>query len=138
MNTMTIGKVAKTVGVGVETIRFYERKGLIPEPRRGSSGYREYTEDAISRVGFIRRAKELGFTLREINDLLSLRVDPKTTCRDVKRRAEAKIHDIEDKIETLGRMKEALRRLATNCRDRRPAGDCPILEALGDRSSWMI
>jgi len=83
MESMTIGKLAKRAGVGVETIRFYERKGLLPEPPRRYSGYREYPESAIDRVRFIRRAKELGFTLKEIGELLELRIRPGTTCRQM-------------------------------------------------------
>jgi MerR family mercuric resistance operon transcriptional regulator len=131
---MTIGKLANRAGVGVETIRFYERRGLIPEPPRRSSGYREYTEEMVPRLSFIRKAKELGFTLKEIDDLLTLRVDPTTTCGDVKRRAEAKIRDIEDKVRLLERMKAALQRLAALCQGRGPVSACPILEALEDRS----
>ena len=93
---MTIGLVARRAGVGVETVRFYERQGLIEEPPRRPSGYREYDDEVVSRLGFIRRAKELGFTLKEIKELLSLRRDPSTPAADVKRRAEAKIADIED------------------------------------------
>ena len=132
MSTMTIGKLATKAGVGVETIRFYERRGLIPEPPRRNSGYREYTEEMVSRINFIRRAKELGFTLKEIEDLLTLRVDPLTTCGDVKRRAEAKIRDIEEKTQMLERMKGALERLAAQCRGRGPVSECPILDALED------
>lgn len=130
MSTMTIGKLATKAGVGVETIRFYERRGLIPEPPRRNSGYREYTEEMVSRINFIRRAKELGFTLKEIEDLLTLRVDPLTTCGDVKRRAEAKIRDIEEKTQMLERMKGALERLAAQCRGQGPLSECPILDAL--------
>ncbi len=79
----TIGEVAKRSGLGLETIRFYERKGLIEEPPRTDSGYRQFPEDVVARIRFIRRAKELGFKLSEISELLSLRVDPDTTCADV-------------------------------------------------------
>ncbi len=130
MGTMTIGTLARKAGVGVETVRYYERRGLIPEPPRRDSGYREYTSEAISRVHFIRRAKELGFTLKEIHELLTLRVDPTTTCRDVRRRAETKIHDIEEKIRLLGSMRTALRRLAAQCRGKGPVSECPILDSL--------
>src|SRR5947208_10875572 len=105
MNTLTIGQVAKYAGVGVETLRFYEREGLIEEPPRRESGYRQYSADVVKRILFIKRAKELGFSLGEIQELLSLRVDPETTCTDVKRQAEARIADIEHKIADLVRMK---------------------------------
>ncbi|MCH7688451.1 MAG: heavy metal-responsive transcriptional regulator, partial [Planctomycetes bacterium] len=108
MKTLTIGQLAGRAEVGVETVRFYERKGLLAEPERRPSGYRQYDEGVVDRLRFIRRAKELGFTLNEIKDLLSLRLDPTTTCADVKSRAEAKIDDIQGKIRTLQRMKKAL------------------------------
>ena len=132
MGTMTIGKLAKRAGVGVETIRFYERKGLIPEPPRRSSGYREYDDDTVTRVRFIRHAKELGFTLKEINGLLSLQLDPEKPCQDVNRRIETKLSDIDEKIQMLNRMKDALQRLSTQCGGERSVSDCPILEALED------
>ncbi len=87
MKSMTIGQVAKQTGVGIETIRFYERRGLIDEPPRRDSGYRQYSEDVIARLEFIKRAKELGFSLKEINELFSLRVDHDTSCGDVRSRA---------------------------------------------------
>ena len=130
MKTLTIGQVAKQVGVGLETIRFYERKGLIDEPPRRASGYREYPPDAVARVKFIRRAKELGFSLKEIADLLTLRVDQDTTCAEVRERAEAKIADIQDKIRALQQMKRALTRLTVTCSGSGPSSECPILEAL--------
>jgi MerR family mercuric resistance operon transcriptional regulator len=132
MGTMTIGKLAKRAGVGVETIRFYERKGLIPEPPRRSSGYREYDDDTVMRVRFIRHAKELGFTLKEIDGLLSLQLDPDKPCQDVNRRIETKISDIDEKIQMLKRMKDALQRLSVQCGGEGSVSECPILEALED------
>lgn len=130
MEPLTIGKVARLAGVGVETIRFYEREGLVEEPPRRASGYRQYPRAAVSRIRFIRRAKELGFSLREIKELLALRLDPERTCEDIRRRAEAKISGIEERIRTLERMKRALEKLAAACGGRGPASECPILEAL--------
>lgn len=127
---MTIGQLAKKAQVNVETVRYYERRGLIPEPPRRESGYRRYAQDAVARIQFIKRAKELGFSLREILELLSLRVDPDTTCADVKRRAEVKIADIEEKIRSLRGMQKALMKLAASCTGRGPTNECPILEAL--------
>ena len=127
---MTIGQLAKKTEVNVETIRFYERRGLMPKPLRRESGYRQYSDDDIARVRFIRRAKELGFSLKEILELLSLRVDPDTTCGDIKRRAETKIADIDQKIRTLQGMKKALAKLVALCRGRGPTSECPILEIL--------
>lgn len=132
MESMTIGKVAELADVGVETVRFYEREGLIAEPPRKPSGYRQYPMEAVSRIRFIRRAKELGFSLQEIKELLSLRIDPETTCADIRERAEGKIVDIDKKVRTLQRMKDALERLTAACNGRGSVSDCPILEALED------
>lgn len=130
MAAMTIGKVAKQAGVGVETIRFYERERLIAQPRRRPSGYRQYDPEVVQRVRFIRRAKELGFTLREIAELLDLRVESDGHCSDVLKLATAKIADIESRIEGLRRFKQALTILTRACRCGRPADPCPILQAL--------
>ena len=97
----TIGKVARLTAVGIETIRFYEREGLIPEPPRRESGYRQYPPATIDRVHFIKRAKDLGFTLAEIKELLDLSVGPKTTCADVKRTAMEKMKEVDTKISDL-------------------------------------
>lgn len=130
MRSLTIGQLAKCADVGVETVRFYERQGLLAEPDRKPSGYRQYDEDVVQRLRFIRRAKERGFTLSEIKELLSLRLDPSTTCGDVKRRAEEKIDDIEAKIQTLQRMKKALVKVTKACSGRGGTSDCPILDSL--------
>ncbi len=130
VESLTIGQVAKRTGLGVETVRFYEREGLIAEPPRRSSGYRAYPASVVPRLGFIRRGKELGFTLKEIRELLSLRVDNKASCSAVKGRAQAKIADIEERIRSLQRMRRTLRRLAEACDERRPTSECPILESL--------
>ncbi len=126
----TIGELAKRSGIGLETVRFYERKGLIAEPPRTDSGYRQYPEEVVGRIRFIRRAKELGFALKEISELLSLRVDPDTTCVDVRKQTEFKISDVEEKIRALRRIKTALKKLAASCVGTGPASECPILEAL--------
>ncbi len=130
MENLTIGQLARRARVNVETIRYYERRGLIPEPPRSESGYRQYPDDTIARILFIKRAQELGFSLKEILELLTLRVDPETTCRDVRRRAEDKIADIEEKIEKLQSMKHALKKLKDRCKGKGPTSECPILEAL--------
>ncbi len=132
MGSLTIGKVARQAGVGVETVRFYERERLIEEPPRRPSGYRQYPPATVHRIRFIRRAKELGFTLKEIKELLSLRADPDSTCEDVRGRAEAKIADIQEKLRTLRRMKKALVELTAACGGRGPVTECPILEAMED------
>jgi MerR family copper efflux transcriptional regulator len=130
---LTIGRVARQAGVGIETIRFYERQGLVVEPPRGESGYRHYPASVVPRLLFIKQAKELGFTLKEIKELLSLRVEPSVTCADVKRRAEAKIAEIEAKIRALKQIKRALARVTEACRGSGPIDDCPILKALGSK-----
>lgn len=130
MKPLTIGEVAKRTGIGVETVRFYEREGLLEEPERRPSGYRQFDERIVTRLRFIRRAKELGFTLKEIKELLSLKLDPSTTCTDVKSRAEVKIENIEERIRTLQRMKHALAKLTKACSGRGRTSDCPILDAL--------
>jgi MerR family transcriptional regulator, copper efflux regulator len=130
---LTIGQVARQADLGVETVRFYEREGLLPRPARGaSSGYRQYSTEAVARLRFIRRAKELGFTLREISELLELRVDPATNRGDVKRRTAAKIADIDRKIETLGRMRQTLAKLERACNGVGGVSGCPILAAIED------
>lgn len=134
MKPLTIGQVARNAEVGIETVRFYERQGLLEEPARKASGYRQYSEEVVARLRFIKRAKELGFALKEIKELLALRVDPDTTCVEVKRRAEGKIADVEQKIEDLQRIKKALVKLTSVCRGRGPTSECPILDALdGER-----
>lgn len=130
MENLTIGQLAERVGLNVETVRYYERRALIPEPGRSPSGYRQYGGDAVVRLRFIKRAQGLGFSLREISQLLSLNVDPKTTCQQVKDRAERKIADIDGKIEILEDMKRALIKLSAACRGSGPASDCPILDYL--------
>lgn len=130
MKALTIGQVARQAGVGVETVRFYERQGLVEEPDRRASGYRQYGGAVVARLRFIRRAKELGFTLKEIGELLALRVEPATTAADVKRRAEEKLADIEERIRTLRRMKKALTALTAACSGRGSTEECPILRAI--------
>ncbi len=130
MKFLSIGQVAQRAEVGIETVRFYERQGLLLEPARKASGYRQYTKDVVRRLRFIRRAKELGFSLKEIGELLDLRFDPAATCAEVKERTQAKLDDIEAKIRDLQRMKKALAKLTSSCPGRGPLEGCPILEAL--------
>jgi Cu(I)-responsive transcriptional regulator len=123
--------VARLAGVGVETVRFYEREGLLDRPTRRESGYRQYTADAVTRLRFIKRAKELGFQLKEIKELIALRIDPDTDRADVRQRAEAKMADMEARIQALQRMRDALLTLTAACDGDGPAMGCPILAALG-------
>ena len=133
MVDVTIGKLAEQSGVGVETIRFYERKGLIAQPRRPMRGYRRYDDQTTDRVRFIQQAQELGFTLSEIKQLLSLRVDPRTSCADVRAKAEEKIADIDGKLSALRRMRGALVRITTTCSGDGPTSECPILDYMAKR-----
>ncbi len=132
MTTLTIGKVAKRSNVGIETIRFYERNGLIPEPPRRPSGYREYPESVVDQIKFIRRAKELGFTLKEIKELMTIKVECHSTPEDIRKKTRGKIKDIEDKIQTLTQMKKILMKLTKSCENKNPdsLSECPILDAL--------
>jgi MerR family mercuric resistance operon transcriptional regulator len=133
MKALTIGQVAHRAGVGVETVRFYEREGLVEPPARGASGYRQYGEGAVAQLRFIRRAKELGFTLKEVADLLALRQGPDTTCADVKQKALAKIADVEAKIRDLERIRQALLAVTVPCTGGGPTSACPILGALDEK-----
>mgnify|MGYP001092206371 CR=1 FL=1 len=130
MTTLTIGQLAREAGVNVQTVRYYERRGLLAEPPRRESGYREFPESDVARLGFIRRAQALGFTLAEIGELLSLRVDPQTTSADVHARVEAKLKDVGEKMAELKRIRSALKELATSCKSHGPVGECPFLDAL--------
>ena len=115
MNTphvsLTIGAVAKRVGVAIDTIRYYEREGLLPEPQRRASGYRSYDEGAIAQLRFIRRAKDLGFTLEEIRELLALSADRQRGVKAVKRRAQQRLAAIEQRIVELQRVRDGLARV---------------------------
>ena len=130
MDFLSIGQLAQRAGVGVETVRFYEREGLLEEPSRKPSGYRQYDEAVIDRLRFIRHAKELGFTLNEIKELLSLRASPRASCGDIRLKAEEKVHDIDEKIKALRSMKKALAKLVSECSGTGSVTDCPILSAM--------
>lgn len=135
MEILKTGDLAKRAGMNVETLRYYERKGLIEEPPRRMSGYREYPSDTVQQVRFIKRAQELGFSLREIKDLLSLRVEPGTTCSQVRQRGKKKIAEIQQKIADLQAIETALGKLVASCSGRGPATRCPILEHLNSSKS---
>ena len=136
MDTLLIGQVARKAGVGVETVRFYEREGLLEEPPRRTSGYRQYSEQVVTRLYFIKRAQKLGFSLKEISELLLLRVDAQTSCDEVKQRTEAKITKVEQKVVELQRMRQALLQVASLCTGRGPTGPCPMLEALNQQETF--
>jgi Hg(II)-responsive transcriptional regulator len=129
---MKIGELARDAGVNIQTVRYYERRGLLEDPRGNESGYREYNSGTADRLRFIRRAQELGFTLDEIADLLALRLDPNTTAHTVRERARAKIDEVESRIHDLEHIRDALNHLAGRCAgNHSPTGDCPFLESLG-------
>jgi Hg(II)-responsive transcriptional regulator len=131
MRPITIGRLARAAGVGVETIRFYEREGLLSEPPRTESGYRQYRPDAVERLGFIRRAKALGFSLGEIRELLGL-AEPTEDRARVKALTEHKLAEIERRIDELRRMRRALSELDQQCSGHGRVEGCPIIEALND------
>lgn len=136
MGILSIGQVAREAGVGVETVRFYEREGLLEEPPRRASGYRQYSEQVVGRIHFIKRAQQLGFSLKEILELLTLRVNEDTSCEEVKLRTEVKIAEIERKLVELQRMRRALREVAALCTGEGPASSCPMLEALDQQEQF--
>ena len=131
METFTIGHLAQRAGVNIETVRFYEKRGLMPKPNRTESGYRQYTGNDVMRILFIKRAKELGFTLKEIDELFSLKIVDETTCGDVRHLAQHKIEIVARKILDLQKIKSKLEELVVLCEQENiSTGECPILEAL--------
>lgn len=129
---LTIGKVAEHAGVNVDTLRYYERQDVIGKPSRNGSNYRLYSEDTIRRVRFVKRAQELGFSLTEIKELLELRVSKNASCANVRDQALAKVESLNEKIRSLQSMRRVLVKLANECSDDGPVGDCPILDALDE------
>jgi Hg(II)-responsive transcriptional regulator len=132
METLTIGRVARSAGLGIETVRFYEKEGLLDPPRRTRSNYRIYSDQAVARLRFIKRAKALGFTLKEIKELLDLSQDPTARMSDIKDQVEIKIADIKRKITDLSRIQRVLETLDAGCDGRGSTDGCPILHALED------
>jgi MerR family copper efflux transcriptional regulator len=130
MSGLTIGEVAEQGGVHIETLRYYERRRLLEKPPRSASNYRQYPEAAVRRVRFIKRAQELGFSLNDIKELLSLQAAPEAGCAEIRAHAEAKMKDIDAKIGALTAMKYVLSTLVAECSGDGPLSDCPILESL--------
>lgn len=128
---MKIGELAAVAGVSVQTVRFYERRGLLPTPERTPSGYRAYGSEDAQRVRFIRAAKELGFTLGEIGELLELRVAPGRTASDVRRRALEKIEATRRRIRDLQRIEHALQAVVDRCHAHGSPEDCALMHAIG-------
>ena len=133
MDALTIGQVAERAGMGVETVRFYEKQGLVPKPPRTGSGYRQYPQDTVARLRFVQRAKELGFSLREIQELFQLRLDHSSSSADVKARTEGKIAEIDAKIRDLRNMRSKLVELSHACDGHGSTEECPIIHALDGR-----
>ncbi|MDH5325269.1 MAG: heavy metal-responsive transcriptional regulator [Gammaproteobacteria bacterium] len=127
---LRIGAVAKQTGLGIETVRFYEREGLISKPSRTSSGYRQYPETVVKQLRFIQHAKNLGFSLKEIAELISLKNSTESNCTGIKLAAQARLDDIQNKIDALERMKQSLLPLLQQCQSDKPISDCPILNNL--------
>ena len=134
MRPMTIGKLAKESGVNVETVRYYERRGLIEQPRERRGAFRVYPPEAATLIRSIKRAQALGFSLKEIKELMALRLDEQTMCGDILAQAERKIAEIDEKLHSLRAVKCQLTRLASACREEAPISECPILEALDGKS----
>lgn len=130
MDGLKIGELAKRTEVNIETIRYYERENLLPKPPRLHSGYRAFPPEAVDRVRFIKKTQELGFSLREIRELLDLRAAPNSTGADVRQRVDEKIDDIVEKIKTLRAMKKELVELRATCDGTSSITDCPILKSL--------
>ena len=127
---MKISELAKSVGVNPQTVRYYEREKLLDEPARSASGYREYDEEALGRLRFICQAKEIGFTLREIRELMGLDAGGTRSCGCVQKVVEKKLSDLEQKLKAMRQMKQILRRLHDCCTDSSPSAPCPVLEHL--------
>lgn len=130
MTLMTIGQVARASGTGVETLRYYERERLLPAPTRRPSGYRVYHPKTVARLRFIRRAKDLGFSLQEIRQLLNLQDEAPGDRAEVKTIADRKIAELEMRIRDLQQMRTTLARFSKACSGMGPVRGCPIIEAL--------
>ncbi len=128
---ITIGAVARQAGIGIDTIRYYEREGLLPKPQRRASGYRDYDGGAVERLRFIRRAKDLGFMLEDIRELLALSTDRERGVKSVRQRAEVRLAEVERRIRELQRVKRGLKQLIDAYPGHGALEHCPILRALG-------
>ena len=129
-------ELAKVCGVNIEALRYYEKRRLLDPPRRTSSGYRIYSNTDITRVHFIKNAQKLGFSLKEILELLRLRVDKEKSCERAMKRAQAKLEDIENKIKTLKVIKKALKELIQQCEETVPTTSCPILSRFEGQNNF--
>jgi MerR family mercuric resistance operon transcriptional regulator len=129
--TLTIGKLAKQANVTIETIRYYQRKGLLVEPEKPVMGYRQYPSEAIARLRFIKRAQQSGFTLKEISELLLLDSEH---CRDVQQMAEQKRQQIDKQLEDLTALRKVLDRLVKGCQQDQSSDHCSIIDTLSNRA----
>ena len=132
LEVMRIGEAAKLAGVNVQSLRYYERTGLLPKPRRKPSGYRQYDTDAVHLVRFIKNAQELGFTLSDIAELIALREGAPKNRSKVVAMALAKVEDIGRRVRTLAAMQKTLKSLVNECETRGQSRPCPIIEAVND------
>jgi MerR family transcriptional regulator, copper efflux regulator len=132
METLTIGEVARGAGLGVETVRYYEREGLVPRPERSESGYRRFPPETVELLRFIAHGKRLGFSLKEIRELLALRIDTPSAdaCDEVRERAQIKLREVQDRIAALRRIEDVLTGLIGSCQTRAPTDTCPILDSI--------
>lgn len=130
MRALTTGQLARQAGLGVETVRYYERKGLVAEPERRKSGYRQYPKESVARLVFIRRARLLGFSLAEVQELLDLQDSKKGTCGDVQRRIQSKLAEVDQRIQDLEEIRRTLVRLAAACVAEAPTTECPAIKEL--------
>lgn len=130
MTELTRGQLADEGGVKPETVRYYEQRGLLAKPSRSAAGYRLFDAEAVRRLRFIKHAQALGFSLKEVKELLALRVRPGVSCGDVRRRAEAKLMDVDEKLRALRAMRKTLERLVATCANRGPVSACAILASL--------
>lgn len=132
--SLRIGEVAERMGVSTQTIRYYERRGLLQRPQRSASGYRQYDRSTLDRLRFVRRAQRLGFSLAEIGELLELHARRDDQCADVRTQIDIKLDDVESRLRDLQRMRAALQELREECERADPNGACPMLEVLAGAS----
>lgn len=129
---LTIGRVARQAGVNIQTVRYYERRGLLRPDDYRESGYRLYSGEAVKRLRFIKNAQGLGFSLNEVARLLRLRVSHKAHCAPVRRQAESRLGLVQEKVAGLRSIEKALKRLIRTCSTKGTTSSCPILESLGN------
>ena len=129
---LTRGQLAKQTGLGIEAIRFYEKNGILESPDRTRAGYRIYDDTAIRRINFVRRAQALGFTLKEIRELILMEANPDAECGDLREHAQEKLRIVEGKIAELERMRTALSDLLVSCHQGQPLRDCPVMRCFSE------